>query len=55
MMTGGVAKNSGVIKALERDLKEEIIIPGNLDPQLVGALGAALIAGEIYNNGQRGG
>ncbi len=42
MMTGGVAKNIGVVKCLENKLKSSIIIPQ--EPQIVGALGAALIA-----------
>jgi len=42
MMTGGVAKNKGVIKVLERLLGTEIITPP--EPQIVGALGAALFA-----------
>lgn len=41
-MTGGVAKNAGVVKALERRLKGRISIAP--DPQIIGALGAALIA-----------
>ncbi len=41
-MSGGVAKNIGVIKALEDKLGIELIRPA--EPQLVGALGAALIA-----------
>ncbi len=41
-MTGGVAKNIGVIKALEDKLGIEMIRPA--EPQIVGALGAALIA-----------
>jgi predicted CoA-substrate-specific enzyme activase len=55
MMTGGVAKNTGVIKALERDLGTEVIVTSEIDPQLVGALGAALIANEIFTNSQGGG
>ena len=55
MMTGGVAKNIGVIKALEKDLNAEVIVAKEIDPQLVGALGAALIANEIFTKGQRGG
>lgn len=43
-MSGGVAKNIGVVKALENTLKVKLIIPE--EPQLVGALGAALIAAE---------
>jgi len=42
VITGGVAKNIGVIKALERNLGLEVKAPA--DPQVVGALGAALIA-----------
>jgi len=42
VFTGGVAKNSGVIKALEAELKTMLIIPE--EPQIVGALGAALFA-----------
>ncbi|MFC1866081.1 acyl-CoA dehydratase activase [Chloroflexota bacterium] len=52
MMTGGVAKNRGVIQALERQLNSEVIVPSNIDPQLVGALGAALIANEIFKDGK---
>lgn len=39
---GGVAKNPGVKKALEDELKMTLMIPK--DPQMTGALGAALIA-----------
>jgi predicted CoA-substrate-specific enzyme activase len=42
MMSGGVAKNVGVVRALENELHTTLLIPK--DPQLVGALGAALIA-----------
>ncbi len=41
-MTGGVAKNSGVVRLLEEKLKAKINISD--EPQLVGALGAALLA-----------
>ena len=40
-MTGGVAKNSGVVKALENLIRRSLLIPEN--PQVVTALGAALI------------
>lgn len=49
MMSGGVAKNMGVREALERELNTEIMVPTTIDPQLVGALGAALIAEEFIN------
>jgi len=39
---GGVAKNKGVVKALEEELGVELIVPQ--EPQIVGALGAALMA-----------
>lgn len=44
MMTGGVARNIGVVRALEEKLDAEIIVPK--EPDLCGALGAALIASE---------
>ena len=40
MMTGGVAKNPGVVKVLEEQLKAPLYISG--EPEIVGALGAAL-------------
>ena len=40
MMTGGVAKNPGVVKVLEEQLKAPIYISD--EPEIVGALGAAL-------------
>ncbi len=44
MMTGGVAKNSGVVKALEKALGKPIEISPYA--QLTGAIGAALLAGQ---------
>jgi predicted CoA-substrate-specific enzyme activase len=44
MLTGGVAKNAGVVKFLEDELEKIEKIP--VDPQIVGAIGAALIAKE---------
>jgi predicted CoA-substrate-specific enzyme activase len=43
-MTGGVAKNLGVVRALEGLLEHSFNIPD--EPQIVGALGAALYARE---------
>jgi len=43
-MTGGVAKNIGVVQALERGLGSTILVPE--EPQIVGAWGAALIAAD---------
>ena len=44
MMTGGVAKNEGIIRALEEKLGAKLYICD--EAQLCGALGAALFAGE---------
>jgi predicted CoA-substrate-specific enzyme activase len=44
IMTGGVAQNVGVVRALEKQLGLPILLPP--EPQLVGALGAALLARE---------
>ncbi len=41
---GGVAKNLGVVKALEEELGVKLIVPE--EPQIIGALGAALLATE---------
>ncbi len=45
MMTGGVARNSGMVRALENNLKVEIVV----DPlaQVAGAIGAAILAARI--------
>ena len=43
-ITGGVARNIGVVRALEEELETSIIV--TKEPQIVGALGAALIAAE---------
>lgn len=42
LMTGGVAKNAGVVRALSERLGVKVAVPP--EPQIVGALGAALIA-----------
>lgn len=42
VMTGGVAKNLGVVRAIEARLKAKLFIPE--EPQIVGALGAAIMA-----------
>jgi predicted CoA-substrate-specific enzyme activase len=39
---GGVAMNVGVVRALEEVLGEQLVVPD--EPQIVGALGAALVA-----------
>lgn len=42
MLSGGVSKNTGIKRFLEEKIGFEIVIPQ--EPQIVGALGAALIA-----------
>ena len=43
VFTGGVALNIGVVRALEKQLERDIQVPEN--PEIVGALGAAILAG----------
>jgi predicted CoA-substrate-specific enzyme activase len=45
MLTGGVAFNQGVVSALQKKIGKPIVVPEN--PQIIGALGAALIASEM--------
>lgn len=47
VMTGGVAKNRGVQDAIEKKLKISMKRFNGADPQLAGALGAALIAADF--------
>jgi len=47
-ISGGVGKNVGIVKRLERNLKMEVFLPS--DPQLVGAYGGALIGLEKLDN-----
>ncbi|MBN2568460.1 MAG: 2-hydroxyglutaryl-CoA dehydratase [Deltaproteobacteria bacterium] len=42
VFTGGVAKNVGVKKFLEEEIGMELLVPD--EPQIIGALGAALLA-----------
>ena len=50
MMTGGVAKNQGIINALEEKLEAKLYICD--EAQLCGALGAALFAYEKCTAGE---
>lgn len=43
-MSGGVAKGQGMVRALEKKLGTSLLLPP--EPQIVGALGAAIIAAE---------
>ncbi|HCX90608.1 MAG: 2-hydroxyglutaryl-CoA dehydratase [Deltaproteobacteria bacterium CG_4_9_14_3_um_filter_44_9] len=47
-MSGGVARNSGVVRAISNALENKVAIPPM--PDTVGALGAALIARERYSH-----
>jgi (R)-2-hydroxyacyl-CoA dehydratese activating ATPase len=49
-MTGGVAKNSGMFAAIEEALGVKLIRIGT-DPQIIGAIGAALIAAKAATRG----
>lgn len=44
VMCGGVAQNPGAVDAIEKELGQKIIVAPN--PQITGALGAALLAYE---------
>jgi len=46
-LTGGVAKNKGVKRELEKILNLKFLDLG-MDPQIIGALGAAIFAREKY-------
>jgi predicted CoA-substrate-specific enzyme activase len=53
VLTGGVAKNTGILKALESSLGCGILVPA--EPLLTGALGAALLARETVLKAFAGG
>jgi activator of 2-hydroxyglutaryl-CoA dehydratase len=42
MMSGGVGRNIGIVRAMEAKLGKRVLVPE--DPRIVGALGAALFA-----------
>jgi predicted CoA-substrate-specific enzyme activase len=46
VLTGGVAKNTGMVRAMKESLGCEILVPQ--EPLITGALGAAILAKEIY-------
>jgi predicted CoA-substrate-specific enzyme activase len=46
VLTGGVAKNIGMVKAMKENLGCELLVPE--EPLLTGALGAAILAKETY-------
>ena len=52
VFTGGVAKNSAVKQALAKALNINLMSPAEIDPQVIGAYGAALLAREICESGE---
>jgi predicted CoA-substrate-specific enzyme activase len=46
VLTGGVAKNDGMVRAMKESLGCELLVPE--EPLLTGALGAAILAKEMY-------
>jgi len=46
VLTGGVAKNIGMVKAMRQSLGVEVLVPE--EPLITGALGAAILAKEAY-------
>jgi activator of 2-hydroxyglutaryl-CoA dehydratase len=46
VLTGGVAKNIGMVKAMKEILGYDLLVPE--EPLLTGALGAAILAKENY-------
>jgi predicted CoA-substrate-specific enzyme activase len=49
VITGGIAKNPGIVSKIEGKVGFKVLIPE--EPQIVGALGAALLAREAYLQG----
>ncbi|MDI6707605.1 MAG: benzoyl-CoA reductase, bzd-type, subunit Q [Candidatus Thermoplasmatota archaeon] len=51
-ITGGIAKNEGVVKRLENELGIKALTP-NFDTQIVGAVGGALFAKALFEKAQK--
>jgi bzd-type benzoyl-CoA reductase Q subunit len=56
VITGGIAKNEGVARRIQKELKLEALKPtdGKYDPQIAGALGAALFGHTLVKKGKAG-
>jgi bzd-type benzoyl-CoA reductase Q subunit len=52
-ITGGIAKNTGVITRLEKEVGVPILKTGKYDTQIAGALGAALFAKALFDKGKK--
>ena len=50
-ITGGIAKNPGVVRRIEKELNIEALKP-RLDTQIAGALGGALFAKALVEKGK---
>ncbi|MBN1643841.1 MAG: hypothetical protein JW856_03385 [Dehalococcoidales bacterium] len=50
-ITGGVAKNTGIVTRIERELGIKALITEKGDPQIAGAVGAAVFAAEMAGSG----
>ena len=54
-ITGGIAKNKGVVSRIEEIMEVKALEPKGYDTQIAGALGAALIARDMLEKkGRRG-
>lgn len=53
VLTGGVAKNTGMVRAMIQSLGLEILVPE--EPLITGALGAAILAAEAYSKAEAAG
>lgn len=51
LMCGGVARNAGMVRALEQKIGFTMLVPDN--PEMVAAIGAALIAKDMLARGTR--
>ena len=54
-ITGGISKNVGVVKRVEEELKVKSLSPEEGDPQLAGAIGAALFGKALVEKERRKG
>jgi bzd-type benzoyl-CoA reductase Q subunit len=54
VITGGQSKNIGLVKRLEKLMGFPALSPGDLDPQIAGAIGAALFARAIVEKARAG-
>jgi predicted CoA-substrate-specific enzyme activase len=53
VLTGGVAKNTGMVRAMKENLGCEVLVPE--EPLLTGALGAAILAKDAHTKAVRAG